>query len=120
MGKICKAFGFSMKKIIDIRGTIFYYNKNGERHREDGPAVEYTNGDKYWFKNNKYHRENGPAIEFADGEKHWFKNGKLHREDGPAVEYVDGEKEYWYNDIDYSEIKTDEEWIRFIKLIIFQ
>ena len=30
-----------------------WFNLNGEHHREDGPAVEYTNGDKYWFINGK-------------------------------------------------------------------
>ena len=49
--------------------------KDGELHREDGPAMEYTNGDKYWFINDKYHREYGPAIEYHDGCKEWFING---------------------------------------------
>ena len=30
----------------------------------------------YKFGTNKYHRENGPAIEWADGDKYWFLNGK--------------------------------------------
>jgi len=33
-------------------------------------------GTKCWFLNGKYHREDGPAIEWADGNKHWFLNGK--------------------------------------------
>jgi hypothetical protein len=45
----------------------------------------------------KRHRLDGPAIEFTDGEKHWYMHGKLHRLDGPAVEYPDGEK-HWYVD----------------------
>ena len=85
-----------MKKIIDEFGTICYYNENDEYHREDGPAIEYACGDKSWYKNDKLHREDGPAIEFADDRK-----------------------EYWYNDIEYPNIKSDEEWIRFVKLIIF-
>lgn len=32
-----------------------------ELHREDGPAVENTDGTTYWYFNNKYHRTNGPA-----------------------------------------------------------
>ena len=24
---------------------------NGKRHREDGPAIELSNGDKYWYIN---------------------------------------------------------------------
>jgi hypothetical protein len=41
-------------------------------HREDGPALEYADGDKYWWFHGKYHREDGPAIEWADGEKWWY------------------------------------------------
>jgi hypothetical protein len=45
------------------------------------------------------HREDGPAIEWNDGNLEWFLNGKRHRIDGPAFEYVDGTK-YWYiNDV---------------------
>jgi hypothetical protein len=44
-------------------------------HREDGPAVENINGDKYWCLNGKYHRTDGPAVEHANGTKWWFLNG---------------------------------------------
>lgn len=60
---------------IDPSGTKTWW-LNGEYHREDGPAIEYTNGDKYWFLNDKRHREDGPAVELADGSKFWFLNGK--------------------------------------------
>ena len=86
-----------MRKEINEHGAIFYYNEN-----------------------NKYHREDGPAIEWSDGTKFWFKNGLYHREDGPAEEYKNGNKRYWYNDICYIKIKTDEEWVRFVKLLVFQ
>jgi hypothetical protein len=43
------------------------------------------------------HREDGPAVEYADGEVEYWVNGRLHREDGPAKEYSDGIKEYWVN-----------------------
>ena len=64
--------------------------------------IEYTvkvygNGDKFWYLDGNRHREDGPAIEYADGTKYWFLNGKRHREDGPAVEYANGAK-YWYLD----------------------
>ena len=51
---------------------------NGKLHREDGPAIEGANGDKYWYLNgnDKYHREDGPAIEYADGSKSWYLNDK--------------------------------------------
>ena len=66
------------------------------------------------------HREGGPAVEYAYGDKSWYKNGKRHKEDGPAVERAGDYKEYWYNNILYPKIKTDEEWIRFVKLMVFQ
>ena len=46
-----------MRKEIDKFGTISYYNDNNEFHREDGPAKEYRNGDKFWWINGKPHRE---------------------------------------------------------------
>ena len=55
---------------IDTVGTKEWY-LNGQRHREDGPAVEYANGDKYWYLNGQLHREDGPAVEKADGSKLW-------------------------------------------------
>jgi len=49
---------------------------NGEYHREDGPAIEYTDGTKCWYIHGEYHREDGPALEYPDGRKYWFFNGK--------------------------------------------
>ena len=60
-------------------------------------CIEIGCGDKYWYKNGKLHREDGPAVEWTDGGKCWYKNGKLHRGDGPAAEYASGGKEWWIN-----------------------
>ena len=120
MDEIYKIDGISMNKVIDEFGSICYYNENNELHGEDEPAMECLDGTKFWYKNGKLHREDGPAIESINSDKEWYKNGFLHREDGPAIEYINGGKEYYYNGIWYPEIKTDEEWIRFIKLIMFQ
>jgi hypothetical protein len=49
---------------------------NGERHREDGPAIEHSNGYKAWYLNDNLHREDGPAIECPDGSKYWYLNGE--------------------------------------------
>ena len=43
-----------------------------------------TGGTKRWYLNRKLHREDGPAIEFTDGSKLWYKHGEYHRVDGPA------------------------------------
>lgn len=66
-------------------------------HRENGPAVDCTNGHKEWWQNGLPHRTDGPAIERWDGDKRWYQNGKLHREDGPAVEYTNGDKRWYIN-----------------------
>jgi hypothetical protein len=56
-----------------------------------------------WYLNGKCHREDGPAVEWSNGDKYWFLNGELHREDGPAVEYSDGTKSWYLNWIQLSE-----------------
>ena len=53
------------------------------------------------------HREDGPAVEFSDGAKYWFINGQRHREDGPACEWSDGTVQYWLNNILYSKEDFD-------------
>ena len=54
------------------------YFKEGTKilHREDGPAVEYPNGDKVWYQNDQLHREDGPAVKYSDGSKYWYYEGK--------------------------------------------
>jgi hypothetical protein len=85
-------------------GSIFWY-KHGTTvvHREGGPAIEYTNGDKEWWYDGYLHREDGPAIKKADGVCYWFAHGKRHRDDGPAIEYSNGDKRWYLYDKEYSE-----------------
>ena len=64
--------GYELLTTFD--GTKNWY-LNGERHREDGPAVEFTSGTKMWFLNGKQHREDGPAHEWADGDRAWYLHG---------------------------------------------
>jgi len=85
---------------IDSYGTIrwFDFDNPNHCHRINGPAIEYTNGDKSWHINGKCHRIDGPATEDSNGDKEWWFNGKLHREDGPAIEHAnDRYKEWWIN-----------------------
>ena len=87
----------NMKRINNY-GDIFWYKEGTEiLHKENGPAVEQADGNKFWLKEGKYHREDGPAVEYANGDKHWYLNGLCHREDGPAKEYVNGTVEFWMN-----------------------
>jgi hypothetical protein len=95
--------------------------KNGVYHREDGPAIEYSNGRKDWYIHGLLHRKDGPAIEDMYGDKFWYKNGKPHREDGPAFEYKDGGKE-WYINGEYKGSDNDftnESWKYFQKTLLF-
>jgi len=94
-------------KVISSEKTVSWY-KEGTReyHREDGPAIEYADGSKFWYLNDKCHREDGPAIERSDGTKWWYLNGKRHRVDGPACEYANGDKSWYLND----EHLSEEEW----------
>ena len=75
--------GEGYNDVYELWGPATIYLKNGKRHREDGPAIEYANGNKVWYINDKLHREDGPAVEYANGDKEWYINGKRHREDGP-------------------------------------
>jgi hypothetical protein len=65
-----------------------------------------SNGSKFYYKDKAMsiiHREDGPAIEWDDGNKSWALNGKLHREDGPAVEWSNGDKSWYLNSVEYTE-----------------
>jgi len=84
-----------------------WLNKYKRRHRDNGPAVEYPDGSKFWYKNGTRHKEDGPAIILSNGDKYWMVHGRLDREDGPAIEYGDGTKEYWIWGIRYD---TEEEY----------
>jgi hypothetical protein len=74
-------------------------DSNNEFHRDDGPAVVYTNGEQYWYKHGVIHREGGPAIIKSDGTEEWICNGRLHREGGPAAIYPDGRRSWFLNGV---------------------
>ena len=78
------------------------------RHRENGPAVEYSNGDKLWYQNDQLHRIDGPAIDRANGHKEWWQNDLCHRTDGPAVEYHNGSNEWWLNGVELSKFEFEQ------------
>ena len=41
---------------VHTDGTKCWYNEEGLLHREDGPAVEYVDGDKeYWYKDQHFY-----------------------------------------------------------------
>lgn len=42
--------GLKPTKTIDVDGAV-RWRLDGLKHREDGPAVEYPDGTKYWYLN---------------------------------------------------------------------
>ena len=61
--------------VIDNCGNQFWYNSDGDFHREDGPAVIYSSGKQEWWVYGILHRINGPAIIYSSGSQHWFVDG---------------------------------------------
>ena len=51
------------------------------RHREDGPALEWADGDKFWYRDGLVHREDGPALIYSNGSKYWYIDGVQLTED---------------------------------------
>jgi hypothetical protein len=89
------------------RENLYYYIAGTNiKHRLDGPAVIYKNGNTEWFNNGMPHRVDGPAIE-QSGSKFWLINGRYHREDGPAIIYSDESVEWYLNGISFDK---REEW----------
>lgn len=82
---------------IDADGNKYWVNSQKQLHRIDGPACEFTTGNKFWYIENILHRSDGPAREFVSGVKEWWVDGRLHRLDNPAIEWDDGSK-WWYVD----------------------
>ena len=81
---------------------------NGERHREDGPAMIYNSGVQLWFKHGKKHRLNEPAVIYSKTQQEWWVDGKLHREDGPAKIDKYGIKTYFIDGISLTKREFDE------------
>ena len=63
-------------KIFPSAMQCWYIEGTEIKHREEGPAVIYSNGDKAWYQHGKFHRENGPAIEFGNFHFEWWYQGK--------------------------------------------
>jgi hypothetical protein len=61
---------------------------------DDPEMTTMPDGTREWHRDGKRHRDGGPAIEWFDGTKVWFRHGQLHREDGPAYEGRDGDNQY--------------------------
>ena len=73
-------------------GTKHYLNDEAKPHRLDGPAIEISNGAKFWSINGIDHRNIDPCFEWSTGEKRWRLKHKSHRIGGSISSLFD----YWY------------------------
>jgi len=109
-----------------LNGHIDYYNNHYRLHREDGPAVirnyrinsSTLSLEEYWI-DGRLHRENGPAMLWSDGYERWAQNGVYHRLDGPALKYSNEEYD-WFINGKRIPVKSQEEFERYKKLMVFQ
>jgi len=58
-------------------------------------------------------------VECSNGDLFWYKDGQLHRLDGAAVHYSDGNKSWYYHGNYVACVNSQEEFIRYLKLMAF-
>jgi len=82
--------------------------------------IYYEEGNRYWCNDNyELHREDGPAVEYVNGDRSWYRDGKPHREDGPAIDWVsNGLQEWWFNGQQFN-VNSQEEFERILKIKAF-
>lgn len=68
----------SLECRVDPYGATAYRNRDGHLHRVHGPAFTRLDGYCSWWQNGRRHRMDGPAVEYQDGNdiKFWFIDGK--------------------------------------------
>ena len=115
--KQCTLHSFNdQPAVVYNNGSCAYYT-NDSLDRKNGPASIYINenGKKHeYYKDGNRHREGGPAIIRYDLQdnilsEEYFINGQRHREDGPAfISNSDphGQLRIWYM---YNEIKRSDD-----------
>lgn len=71
--------GREIDVIMWVSDGIIWHHLKGNMlsfHREDGPAIQYTDGSGHWYKEGKLHRDDGPAMVDKQGKEYWFKEGE--------------------------------------------
>jgi hypothetical protein len=82
--------------IKTYQGYHTYVNTDGKLHREDGPAIVWDDGDKFWYYKGMRHRIGGPASETLSILE-WIRMNKRHRLNAPAVKFIQdkNKSKYW-------------------------
>lgn len=96
-----------------INHALVQIKKNNELKKPRNGSYIGVLGSQIWYKDGQVHRENGPAVINIDG-VYYYINNKIHRVDGPAAIYKNGTKFYYL----WGEQFSKEEW--FNKLTIAQ
>jgi len=97
--------------------TVQYFNKEGRKHRSDGPAkIVYDKNDdiieRVYHKDGILHRTDGPAvietgILDSDDVTYYYWLGQRHRYDGPYNSTPSGHQTFWtLYDIAYFRISS--------------
>ena len=70
-------------------------------------------GDRnHYVDDNRHSINDEPSLEYSnDSYNVWHKDGQWHRETGPALIWTNGKKEYYFKHKEYSDIKSDLEWL---------
>ncbi len=71
--------------IVVFPSGVKHYYRNGKLHREDGPAIDYSEKGPdaevkgFWYLNGLRHRTDGPAAVGTSkhDSKEWFLHGKM-------------------------------------------
>lgn len=94
-----------------IKGINNTYGKHSVARNYEVDKIQ-----KFHYENRYLlHSETEPALEISNGEKYWFKHGLLHRIDGPAMEL----SKIWYYEGDRIDVPCQEEFERYLKLKSF-
>ena len=123
LDELLPCFNLADKQKADIKKKIYNskltvtklshkteYHLENKLHREDGPALEWSNDDnnynntakQWWLDNGRpcasaFALNKSPSVENYDGYKEWYINGRIYSTDGPAVTYVCAYKAWYLN-----------------------
>jgi hypothetical protein len=123
LAKLTAIFVNSKYELIVLVSTIkiikdneeYWFDYNGFLHRDNAPAIINSISISY-YQHGLRHRLDGPACIWHDGDETWFTDGELHRIDGPAVDSTNVNRKKWY--IKGSEINcnNNQEFLRIVNM----
>lgn len=76
---------------MDMNGSEYWHSKDGLLHRIDGPALINKRG-KFWYLHGSRHREDGPAVEYSNGSRFWYLDNYQYRNEEEFLEEIQARK----------------------------